>query len=67
VLFGDPATARTGIVWTGRAAGPGDCAHQVLPCEHGSVIDGRTVTTVLPTDIITIGDQMYLRAMVCGA
>ncbi len=64
VLLGDPATARTGIVWTG-AAGPGDYAHQVLAYEHGSVIDGRTVTTVLPTDIITIGDEMYLHTMVC--
>ena len=64
VLFGDPATVRTGIVWTG-AAGPGDYAHQVLAYEHGSVIEGRTVTTVLPTDIITIGEEMYLHVMVC--
>jgi hypothetical protein len=64
VLFGDPATAHTDIVWTG-AAGPGDYAHQVLTYEHGSVINGHTVTTVLPTDIITIGDEMYLHAMVC--
>ncbi|MGH3659769.1 MAG: DUF4185 domain-containing protein, partial [Micromonosporaceae bacterium] len=63
VLFGDPATARTGIVWAG-AAGPGDYAHQVLAYEHGAIIDGHTVTTVLPTDIITIGDEMYLHAMV---
>ncbi|MGH3775349.1 MAG: DUF4185 domain-containing protein [Pseudonocardiaceae bacterium] len=64
VLFGDPATSRTGIVWAG-AAGPGDYAHQVLAYEHGAIIDGHTVTTVLPTDIITIGDEMYLHAMVC--
>jgi D-arabinan endo alpha-(1,5)-arabinofuranosidase len=64
VLFGDPATVRTGIVWT-AAAGPGDYADQVLAYEHGSVIDGRTVTTVLPTDIITIGNEMYLHVMVC--
>lgn len=64
VLFGDPATARTGIAWTG-AAGPGDYAHQVLPYEHDSVINGHRITTVLPTDIITIGDEMYLHAMAC--
>ncbi|HEX8759615.1 MAG TPA: DUF4185 domain-containing protein [Pseudonocardiaceae bacterium] len=64
VLFGDPATARTGIVWT-AAAGPGDYAAQVLAYEHGTVIDGRTVTTALPTDIITIGNEMYLHVMVC--
>jgi len=64
VLFSDPATAGTGIEWTG-AAGPDDYAHQVLPYRHGSIIDGRTVTTILPTDIITIGDEMYLHVMVC--
>jgi len=37
----------------------------VLAYEHGAIVDGRTVTTVLPTDIITIGDEMYLHAMVC--
>src|ERR687893_3235326 len=33
VLFADPASVRTGIVWTG-AAGRGDYAHQVLAYEH---------------------------------
>ena len=65
VLFGDPATARAGIEWIG-AAGPGDYAHQVLAYEHNSVIDGRMVTTVLPTDVITVGEEMYLHVMVCG-
>lgn len=64
VLFGDPASVTTGIEWT-RAAGPGDYAHQVLAYRHGSVINGRRVTTVLPTDVITIGDEMYLHVMVC--
>lgn len=65
VLFGDPATARTGLEWIG-AAGPGDYAHQVLAYDHNSVIDGRLVTTVLPTDVITVGEEMYLHVMVCG-
>ena len=47
VLFGDPATVRTGIEWTG-AAGRGNRAHQVLVYTHGSVIDGRKVTTCCP-------------------
>ncbi len=64
VLFGDPATVRSGIEWTG-AAGPGDYAHQVLAYEHGSRIGGRRVTTMLPTDIITLGNEMYLHVMVC--
>ncbi|MGH3908684.1 MAG: DUF4185 domain-containing protein [Pseudonocardiaceae bacterium] len=64
VLFGDPATACTGIEWIG-AAGPGDYAAQVLDYRHNSVIDGRMVTTILPTDVITVGDEMYLHVMVC--
>ncbi|MGH3866096.1 MAG: DUF4185 domain-containing protein [Pseudonocardiaceae bacterium] len=64
MLFGDPASARTGIEWTGTA-GSTDYAQQVLAYEHGSVIDGYTVTTVLPTDVITIGEEMYLHVMVC--
>jgi hypothetical protein len=64
VLFGDPATIPTGIEWTG-SSGPGDYAHQVLDYRHGSVINGCTITTVLPTDAITIGDEVYLHAMAC--
>lgn len=64
VLFGDPATVGTGIEWT-ASAGPGDYAHQVLDYRHGSILNGCKVTTVLPTDAITIGDEMYLHVMVC--
>ncbi|GAA4866604.1 DUF4185 domain-containing protein [Saccharopolyspora cebuensis] len=64
VLFGDPASARRGIEWTG-AAGPGSYAAQVLPYEHNSIINGRRVSTVIPTDVIALGDEMYLHAMVC--
>ncbi|NMI01912.1 DUF4185 domain-containing protein [Pseudonocardia acidicola] len=64
VLFGDPATTATGIEWTG-SAGPGTYAHQVLDYHHGSVLGGRRVSTVLPTDLITVGGEMYLHVMVC--
>lgn len=64
VLFGDPATVDTGIEWTG-SAGPGDYAHQVLDYRHNSIINGRKVTTILPTDVITVGDELYLHVMVC--
>ncbi len=64
VLFGDPATVRTGIRWTG-AAGPGDYARQILAYRHNSIINGRRVTTMLPTDVITVGNAMYLHVMVC--
>jgi hypothetical protein len=64
VLFGDPATARTGIEWFG-STGAGPYAEQALPYRHDSVINGMRVSTVIPTDIITIGGEMYLHAMVC--
>ncbi|MER5388667.1 DUF4185 domain-containing protein [Saccharopolyspora sp. NPDC002686] len=64
VLFGDPATARSGIRWTG-STGPRSYADQALDYEHDSVVRGRRVTTTLPTDVITIGGEMYLHVMVC--
>jgi hypothetical protein len=64
VLFADPTTVQAGLEWVG-SAGPGHAAHQVLGYEHGGVIGGRRVETVLPTDLITIGDEMYLHVMVC--
>jgi hypothetical protein len=64
VLFADPGSVATGIEWTG-AAGRYGYAEQVLPYRHNSVIHGLRVTTVLPTDVITVGDEMYLHVMVC--
>lgn len=64
VLFGDPNTARTGIEWTG-SSGAGAHAEQALPYQHDSVIHGKRVSTVIPTDVITIGAEMYLHVMVC--
>jgi len=65
VLFGDPSTARTGIEWTG-SGGAGPYAAQALPYRHDSVINGRRVGTVIPTDVITLGNAMYLHVMVCA-
>jgi hypothetical protein len=68
VLFGDPATVRTGVHWTG-SAGRGEPARQVVRYLHHGIRRWRTrlrrVTTVLPTDLITIGDEMFLHVMVC--
>jgi hypothetical protein len=64
VLFADPASVGTGIEWTG-SAGSGDYAEQVLPYQHNSVINGQRVSTMLPTDVITVHDEMYLHVMVC--
>jgi hypothetical protein len=68
VLFADPASVATGLRWTG-SAGRGPHARQVVRYLHrgwrrwGSRL--RRVTTVLPTDVLTIGDDMYLHTMVC--
>lgn len=68
VLFGDPATVATGLGWTG-CAGRGGRAEQVVRYRHHLPRrDGwrlRRVSTVLPTDVITVGDTMYLHVMVC--
>lgn len=64
VLFGDPATARGGIEWTG-SAGPGDYAAQAVRYRHDSLIRWRRVSTILPTDVIAVGDALYLHVMVC--
>lgn len=64
VLFGDPASVAAGVEWTG-AAGRGDYAEQVVRYRHDSVINGSRVTTILPTDVITVDDRMYLHVMVC--
>ncbi len=68
ILFGDPATVPTGVRWTG-SAGPGPTAGQVVRYRHNLVRrDGwrlRRVSTVLPTDVLTVGDTMYLHVMVC--
>ena len=64
VLFADPASVRTGLVWTG-SAGPGRYAHQVVDYRHRRRWEGCHVVTVLPTDLICVGDVIYLHVMVC--
>lgn len=68
VLFADPATVRSGLEWTG-SAGRGERARQVVRYVHQGVRRWgwrwRRVTTVLPTDLITVGNTMYLHVMVC--
>jgi hypothetical protein len=67
-LFADPASVPTGLRWTG-SAGPGAYAHQVVRYTHNGLLrwgrQVRRVTTVLPTDVLTVGDDMYLHTMVC--
>ncbi|MFC4946401.1 DUF4185 domain-containing protein [Pseudonocardia sp. GCM10023141] len=63
-LFGDPDTVHTGLEWTG-SAGPGDYAAQLLRYRHNLRYEGRRVTTKLPTDVLRVGEALYLHAMVC--
>ena len=68
VLFADPGSVRDGLRWTG-SAGPGEHAGQVVRYRHHGWRRWRwrvrRVTTVLPTDLITVGDEMLLHVMVC--
>ena len=59
-LFSDTTDPSEGLRWS-DAAGPGprDYASQLLDYVHG---DG--CSTVLPGDVLTIGDTMYLHVMV---
>jgi hypothetical protein len=69
-LFADPASLSTGLRWTG-SAGRGPHARQLVRyLHHGWRRWGlrlRRVTTVLPTDVLTVGSDMYLHVMVCRA
>ncbi|GAA1270785.1 hypothetical protein GCM10009609_37360 [Pseudonocardia aurantiaca] len=68
VLFAAPASVPTGLCWTG-SAGRGTYARQVVRyVHHGWRRWGRRlrrVATILPTDVLTVGDDMYLHVMVC--
>ncbi|GAA1054230.1 MULTISPECIES: DUF4185 domain-containing protein [Dietzia] len=59
-LFADDAAPGGGLVWTGAAGpGPPDYAGQLIDYVHG-----RGCSTVLPGDVLTLGDTMYLHVMV---
>lgn len=68
VLFADPDGIGSGLRWTG-SAGPGERAGQVVRYLHNGLRRWgrrvRRVTTVLPTDVLTVGEEMYLHVMVC--
>ena len=73
ILFGDPDSVRSGLRWTGAAGPSRDYADQVVSYRHnariggrlGGLIGGTRITTQLPTDLITVGDTMYLHVMAC--
>ena len=58
-LFADPERKlKHGLEWTGAVGG--QVAEQLVEYEH----DEDPVSTILPGDVLTIGDTMYLWAMV---
>ncbi|MHC1563424.1 DUF4185 domain-containing protein [Actinomycetospora sp. C-140] len=75
ILFADPSSVADGggLTWTGSAGPTHGYADQVVEYHHGSRVGGRflglvgglKIGTVLPTDLITVGDVMYLHVMVC--
>ncbi|MFN3339731.1 MAG: DUF4185 domain-containing protein [Dietzia sp.] len=59
-LFSDVDAPDGGLAWVGAAGpGPRDYAGQLIDYVHG-----RDCSTVLPGDVLTIGDTMYLHVMV---
>ena len=59
-LFSDTPDPADGLRWSEAAGpGPGDYAGQLIDYVHG-----RGCSTVLPGDVLTLGDTMYLHVMV---
>jgi hypothetical protein len=59
-LFADPAGVTSGLRWTGSGGCPGDYACQLIAYPKPGPI-----TTMLPTDVLTLGDEMFLHVMAC--
>ena len=57
-LYSTTTDLASGVQWSGAVGG--DAAQQLWHYDH----DNPVFTTVLPSDVITIGDSMYLHAMV---
>ena len=71
ILFADPDSRPGGLRWTG-SAGPGEYAYQVVDYTHDgyrrvgrSGFAWRQISPVLPTDLITVGDDVFLHVMAC--
>ena len=58
-LFSDTKNLDDGIVWSEAAGGDRSYARQLWPYDHHGPAGE---STVLPSDVITIGDAMYLHA-----
>jgi hypothetical protein len=54
-----------GITFTAAAGADPAYARQLLPYRHGATINGKRVSTILPTDATVIDNKIYLHVMVC--
>jgi hypothetical protein len=67
-LFADPDSLTRGLRWTGAAPGADGSdtrAGQLVPQPHNTRIRGFHVTTQLPSDVVRLGDVLYLQVMGC--
>lgn len=67
-LFADPDSLTRGLRWTGAAAGINGSdgrAGQLVPQPHNTRIRGFPISTQLPSDVLRLGDVLYLQVMGC--
>lgn len=67
-LFADPDSLTRGLRWTGAAVGVDGSdtrAGQLVPQPHNTRVRGFPVSTQLPSDVVRLGDVLYLQVMGC--
>lgn len=65
VLFADPSSVVGGLRWTGSGGDNADYACHLVNYPKTRFLRRPLVSTILPTDVITIGNTMYLHVMAC--
>lgn len=65
VLFADPSSVTHGLRWTGSGGDAADYACQLIKHPRSGMLRRKQISTILPTDLITIGNTMYLHVMAC--
>lgn len=65
VLFADPSSAFGGLRWTGSSGGRTVRAGQLIDYPKTGLLRRPRCSTILPTDVITLGDTMFLHVMAC--
>lgn len=65
VLFADPTSVPTGLRWTGSGGDRAEYACQLIDYPRSGFLRRPEVSTILPTDLITVGNTMYLHVMAC--